>query len=396
MKSKNFNLTIKEEKEELNLQMFYQTMLTLLRRQKINLEGSREIRREEITRLKRMIKMYNVKNYTISLDIDQKLLNKYKYYLDNKKARFSNNSEKLSYIKRLKESFFGSLKEARRRSKLIDGYNSYYSNGTRYSIPLIAIKKPGTILDLVRNKKLDLLRDSKGPKSNENHVAVEIECLIPRDKELDFKESILSLKDHVQIKRDGSILEIDDHKGIEIALVGPANSFPALLKTLCDSLNKFDAKVNKSCGLHVHLDSRNSDPNALYYNLVQSLPLLKTMVSKSRLRNQYCKLNKNKKVMNTKCRYFAVNGQAYGRYRTIEVRLHNGTTDFNKINNWVQILSAIAYSDKTILRWPKKLSTLKSVFNFSSDIIEYIESRQKTFTNTDNVLGDNETVREAA
>ena len=47
-------------------------------------------------------------------------------------------------------------------------------------------------------------------------------------------------------------------------------------------------------------------------------------------------------------RYYMINGTALKKYKTIEVRLHSGTTNFNKIKNWVELLKGIVKSEAPI------------------------------------------------
>jgi Putative amidoligase enzyme len=64
------------------------------------------------------------------------------------------------------------------------------------------------------------------------------------------------------------------------------------------------------------------------------------MVPKSRTReNTYCKLNPAGEL-NPNDRYYAINWCSWCEHKTIEVRLHSGTTSAEKIKNWVEILDA--------------------------------------------------------
>jgi hypothetical protein len=165
----------------------------------------------------------------------------------------------------------------------------------------------------------------------------------------------------INIKTDGSIdFEESEEIGLEFTVLMPQDNFSSLEK-LCALLSELDTKVNKSCGLHVHIDSRDlkskksvQDRGNLY---LSALPFLKLMVPKSRLSNTYCKLS-----MSTVSgdRYHAINLAAFEKFNTIEIRLHSATTDFKKISAWLSIL--------------KKIGNLKGPLSSGITLSQFVES----------------------
>jgi len=114
---------------------------------------------------------------------------------------------------------------------------------------------------------------------------------------------------------------------------------------LCKELSKIDAYVNKTCGLHVHLDMRDllnegKRTTTRVHNLVQCLPFLSSLVPESRRSNSFCKLGKTDRNSSDR-RYYAINTESMKKHKTIEVRLHSGTVEFEKITNWVKLLYSI-------------------------------------------------------
>ena len=135
------------------------------------------------------------------------------------------------------------------------------------------------------------------------------------------------------------------------------------LETLCASLSAIDARVNRSCGLHVHIGAeRMSDEH--YCRLVRNYQKIEKAVdsfmptSRRANNSRWCHSlegidfsacttkNAIARAMNYD-RYYKVNAIAYDRHKTIEFRQHSGTTDYEKISNWVMFLARLVeYSFK--------------------------------------------------
>lgn len=129
------------------------------------------------------------------------------------------------------------------------------------------------------------------------------------------------------------------------------------LQTLCKSLSEIDAKVNVSCGLHVHIGAANMS-DAHYCRLVRNYQkiegVIDTFMPNSRRGNNSRWCHTLQGIDFSSCttkediaramngdRYFKVNAQAYYRHHTIEFRQHSGTTDYEKISNWVLFLAKL-------------------------------------------------------
>ena len=103
--------------------------------------------------------------------------------------------------------------------------------------------------------------------------------------------------------------------------------------------------VNRSCGLHVHLDQRGKsyeDVKKLAVRMDKWLVALKEFVPESRRNADYCKPG-----ISRTDRYHAVNLCSYERYKTLEIRLHSGTTDYTKILSWIRLLELLAAIKQT-------------------------------------------------
>jgi len=225
------------------------------------------------------------------------------------------------------------------------------------------------------------------PNKKENHVGVEIELISKLDKdELASKLSECTkfkLGDYVEIKQDGSLRNNSDFKYTH-ELTVLAEEFK--IKEIIEEISKLldgNSTVNTSCGLHVHLDMRNRDVIKCYNNLVKSQKLLFKMQPKSRQKNTYCTKNHSSKWNgSTGSRYKAINKRAYDKFRTLEIRLHAGTIDYRKINNWIDILLLIVDNDQ-IERAPRTLKALYKFIKLSKQLEDYVEHRIKKFESED-------------
>jgi len=84
-------------------------------------------------------------------------------------------------------------------------------------------------------------------------------------------------------------------------------------------------RVDKLCGLHVHVDCRHltEEQAAATYDRLEEVfsPFFKKLVPKSRIRNQYCHWHNNRSDRRGVGRYAAFNWHAYDEHQTIEFRM---------------------------------------------------------------------------
>ena len=201
-----------------------------------------------------------------------------------------------------------------------------------------------------------------------------------------------NLAEYVQLKDDGSLRDFPaGHFTHELVVCVPISKRRDILKSVCDVLAVADSKVNKTCGLHVHLDMRYHDRYEAFSNLVSSQNILYQMVPQSRRDNTYCKKTTTKDYQKARNqgRYVGINPQSFSKHGTIEVRLHSGTTNFTKIINFVDILIAVGYNETKIVRAASTIAGFVKQHNLTSDIKAYIEQRIALF-------GGSSTAEEAA
>ncbi len=134
------------------------------------------------------------------------------------------------------------------------------------------------------------------------------------------------------------------------------------VKKVCLALNRAGAKVNTSCGFHVHFGANDlsiANFKALFQSYIELETEMDEIMPESRRKNNntYCKSllsianSKAAAIAKIKAsqtinqmalafagsRYFKLNIQSYQRHGTIEFRQHSGTTQFSKVKNWILI-----------------------------------------------------------
>lgn len=240
---------------------------------------------------------------------------------------------------------------------------------------------PNTFLNIQKRRRLSDCFESKTPQTNDNYIGLELECFTPL-KQQDVAEAFFDadLEKHICIKDDGSINSNSGETTMEIVILTKESEYEEIIERVCEVLSDCKARVNKSCGFHVHLDMRNRNSSLCYNNLVGAQPILYAMNPMSRRNNSYCKKNTGKKLRRTKDRYKGINGyMALDKHNTIEIRIHSGTVTPIKIKNWVKLLLSIVNHKEIIKRSPTKLSTFVKRFNIDSELGLYIASRIELF-----------------
>ena len=132
------------------------------------------------------------------------------------------------------------------------------------------------------------------------------------------------------------------------------------LKKVCKAINEAGAQVNKSCGLHVHFGAQNFTV-AQWVRIIRNYAAIEHIIdsfmpnSRRANNNGYCK-SIARPASNLECRgatsmrdiyeafshnrYYKLNVMAFTGHKTIEFRQHSGTTDFTKIEAWINFLRA--------------------------------------------------------
>lgn len=131
--------------------------------------------------------------------------------------------------------------------------------------------------------------------------------------------------------------------------------------------------VNRSCGSHVHFDAYDWTLDdmvrlALVWAKIE-VPVLWYLVSPSRRNGDFCKrVDEDYVVELTEDgperlnRYHSLNLAAYQAHRTIEIRLHQGTTESKKIVPWAVFMAKLLNAIKNGLTHREVEPTIEGVF----------------------------------
>ncbi len=141
------------------------------------------------------------------------------------------------------------------------------------------------------------------------------------------------------------------------------------IELACEALNSVGVKVDKSCGLHVHVDARDlsqKDIGKVFVAYARWERLFDALMPESRRANNntYCsgierayQRHKEDFVKNPVVayhnhigtRYVKVNLTSVVAHGSIEFRQHSGTTSAEKIINWVVLM--VGFVDETSSRY---------------------------------------------
>lgn len=134
------------------------------------------------------------------------------------------------------------------------------------------------------------------------------------------------------------------------------------LEKACQALRESGAKVNKSCGLHVHIGAAHLTGEQ-YVNVFNNYKMLENVIdsfmAESRRGNnsRWCRsiktfdfnnCNSVRDVLNKMDgRYYKVNPQSFSRHSTIEFRQHQGSINFEKIQHRVRFCANLVEWSRT-------------------------------------------------
>lgn len=162
-----------------------------------------------------------------------------------------------------------------------------------------------------------------------------------------------------QVKTDGSINGTEGFEVVSPVLEGEAGL--SEVRKVCAVLNSLDAKVNSSCGFHVHHDASGwgvQEFRNLFKRFVKFEGALDMLQPSNRRADQNAYIlsvaNRARPELIDSCRsvrqlsdlfgnrrYFKLNLQSFFRSGTVEFRHHSGTTDADKIVNYIRLTAAM-------------------------------------------------------
>lgn len=243
-----------------------------------------------------------------------------------------------------------------------------------------------------------ILADDEGTTRGRFTFGVEVECFVNRGAIRTAAETTGMAyeyegynhrdgHDYFKFVTDGSVRGMDD----PIECVSPVLSGTAgknALKTAIKTLNTAGAQVNQTCGLHVHIGAAKLTGRH-YCNVFANYAYLEAVIDSfmapSRRGNNNCYSATLQDHIGSLCmadtagdvqsalhydRYHKVNAEAFGRHKTIEFRQHAGTTNYEKIINWVMFCGKLVIWSKS----HRLTETVESI-----DEIPFLTADEKAF-----------------
>lgn len=173
------------------------------------------------------------------------------------------------------------------------------------------------------------------------------------------------------------------------------------LKTVLLIVRGLEAKVNKSCGLHIHFNAEHFNLTTwknILWNYATLEPTIDSFMPYSRRANNngYCRTMQDRRLESTinslsgansltselsklrniygNDRFRKVNLQSFLAHRSLEFRQHSGTVSYQKIENWILFLARlIEFSRTNKITGNANFETLKNFLD--EDLINFYESR---------------------
>jgi hypothetical protein len=244
----------------------------------------------------------------------------------------------------------------------------------------------GEFLKVAKTKLIRKIFKRKAPKSTDlsKYLGIELEFFSEADRtNLAIALYDAGLADYVELKGDGSIRAPSGTHAHEICILVKEDERRNVINKVIDVMKAAKSGVNKTCGMHVHVDMRARDRDLVFHNLVSSQTILYAMNPKSRQEavngTRYCKRT-TKKVFSTRIdRYHGINPQAYSEHRTIEIRIHSGSVDATKINQWLNILVAVANRPTKVKTTRRSVRSFVADFGLDFNTLNYITERINKF-----------------
>jgi len=270
----------------------------------------------------------------------------------------------------------------------------------------------GQVLKLAKRRFEQLPYLDKKPTTYDRYVGVEVEYCSPYDyNEMGTYFRDAGLAKYIKSTDDGSVYpdnsDDDDYgctyhsdyddcenypddcerenneHGNEVCILARESEINSIIDRVCEVIATNNGYVNKTCGLHVHLDMRSRDRYKALNNMVCAQNVLFSMVPISRQKGGgWCKKVKSKRWGKRSSmdsdRYHAFNKTAYYKHKTLEVRIHSGTMSASKINHWINLLIKIADASK-VKRQFKNVKDISHRLKLTSALTEYMLKRVAKF-----------------
>lgn len=178
-----------------------------------------------------------------------------------------------------------------------------------------------------------------------------------------------TLRTHWKIVSDGSI-DYENGGGEVVSPVLKGEEGIQELVKVTKALKQAGARINRSCGMHVHVgvdDLTSKDLINIVKRYARYEETIDSFMPSSRRGNaQWCRSvisfsslldsstsNSPEQVVDSqRGRYYKVNLKPYSRQKTIEFRQHAGTCNYKKVENWVRF--SLGFTEVSIISTPEE------------------------------------------
>lgn len=242
--------------------------------------------------------------------------------------------------------------------------------------------KAGEILRIYVEKNIKSLYTDKTPVEPKKYIGIELEFCAPiKENEFAIKLFKSGIHKFAQLKKDASLRPLDNEVGYELAILLEENNYKKRFKQITDLLTQVGAvSQDRRAGLHVHIDMRKRNKDLVYNNLVACQYALLSVVDPKRIDNEFCRIVESRKFPTEftgqrEERYRTINAAAFYKYKTLEIRMHEGSIDYTQITNWVDLLVRVANYSKKLKNDVTKVTTLGKRISLDKRLLGYIQDR---------------------
>jgi hypothetical protein len=197
-----------------------------------------------------------------------------------------------------------------------------------------------------------------------------------------------NLARYVHVGEDGSCGGIDARgnrmRGFEVRVLLEENNFQDTLEKICKVIKDLGFKTDATCGTHVHLDMRNRDVKRSYANLFSVQLLLRKFLTYDRKHNIYCMKNEfatfdehTEHATGRESRRCGINTQSYYKYKTIEIRMHQGTLEVSKLAPFIKLLLKVVNFNGSINKTVHTLKQAKDILQVDGTLFNDLSELMK-------------------
>lgn len=242
-------------------------------------------------------------------------------------------------------------------------------------------------IDIKVVRKMHEMEEDRSPKNAQRHVGIELEFISRLSKpELVMALAKAKLENYVTVKEDGSIDSDENYEyAHEVCILATEKNYSSIVKKVCKAVQAYST-VNKSCGMHVHLDMRTRNVDQAYASLFEAQGILYAMCPDSRLEGEYSEMRTVFESVTKESkgdRFVGINKTAYITHQTIEIRIHSGTLNMDKINNWINLLIKVVDNKKIYdlnnVNICRDLKQFKKETKIRGKLSKYIDDRINAF-----------------